>query len=148
MKECFECETTKDLHEHHVVPKSRGGTKTVTLCYQCHMKAHGKDGKGLNHSKLTREGLKKAKHQGVKLGASNPKVRAGVVAQTQRTIEKYETILEECLKNSELTYRGKPSMRKIAKWLTDKGIETPRGKKVWNHKQVSQILNSIKKEEK
>ena len=29
MKKCFECEATEDLQEHHVVPKSRGGTKTV-----------------------------------------------------------------------------------------------------------------------
>ena len=68
MKKCFECETTEDLQEHHVVPRSRGGTKTITLCHQCHMKAHGRDGKGLNHSRLVKEALVKAKARGVKLG--------------------------------------------------------------------------------
>ena len=91
-------------------------------------------------SKRTKDALAVAKARGVKLGASNPKVREGVVAQSQRTVAKYRAIIVACLHNPELTYRGKPSMNKIAKWLTDKGIETPRGKKVWNHKQVSQII--------
>ena len=68
MKKCFECETTEDLQEHHVVPKSRGGTKTVTLCYECHMKAHGRDSKGMYHSRLVKEALARAKVKGVKLG--------------------------------------------------------------------------------
>ncbi len=68
---CFECGATEDLQQHHVVPRSRGGTKTITLCTQCHAKAHGKDMKGLNHSRLTREGLAKAKKRGVKLGNPN-----------------------------------------------------------------------------
>ncbi len=148
MKKCFECEAIEDLHEHHVVPRSNGGTKTITLCHQCHMKAHGRDGKGLNHSRLTREGLKKAKQQGVKLGTSNPKVRDAITAQTQRTVEKYKTIFEECLKNPALSYREKSSMNKIAKWLTEQRIQTPRGKTIWSAQQVKQILNSIKKEER
>ena len=69
--ECFECATTEDLQQHHVVPRSRGGTKTITLCTQCHGKAHGKDMKGLNHSRLTREGIAKAKKRGIKLGNPN-----------------------------------------------------------------------------
>ena len=69
--ECFECATTEDLQQHHVVPRSRGGTKTITLCTQCHAKAHGKDMKGLNHSRLTREGIAKAKKRGIKLGNPN-----------------------------------------------------------------------------
>ena len=91
-------------------------------------------------SKRTKDALAVARDRGVKLGASNPKVREGVVAQSQRTVAKYRAIITECLHNPELTYRGKPSMNKIARWLTDRGIETPRGKKVWGHKQVSQII--------
>ena len=61
---CFECEIIEDLQQHHVVPKSRGGTKTVTLCHSCHMKAHGRDSKGLNHSRLAREGQQRKKETG------------------------------------------------------------------------------------
>jgi hypothetical protein len=39
MKTCFECgrEATEN---HHVIPKSLGGTKTIPLCTICHMKVH------------------------------------------------------------------------------------------------------------
>jgi hypothetical protein len=39
---CFECGNPAHC-EHHVVPKSLGGTKTVPLCVVCHGKVHGKD---------------------------------------------------------------------------------------------------------
>ena len=148
MKKCFECETTKDLHEHHVVPRSRGGTKTVTLCYQCHMKAHGRDGKGLEHNRLTKQGLKVAKERGVKLGGANPIIRQAVEKQSLKTIKKYKPIFEDCLKNPALTYRGKTSLNAIARYLTEQGVETPRGKLVWSSQQVKQIFNLIKKEKK
>jgi hypothetical protein len=40
---CFECGDPSE-HDHHVVPVSRGGTKTVPLCVGCHAKAHHTDG--------------------------------------------------------------------------------------------------------
>ncbi len=66
MKKCFECNCPNDLHEHHVVPKSLGGTKTIPLCVICHGKVHGKD--FLNMRRLSLIGLKKAKKSGIKLG--------------------------------------------------------------------------------
>lgn len=36
---CFECGNPAD-HEHHVIPKSKGGTKTVSLCRECHSLVH------------------------------------------------------------------------------------------------------------
>lgn len=43
IKRCFECGHPAS-HEHHVIPRSLGGTKTVPLCSFCHPKAHGKHG--------------------------------------------------------------------------------------------------------
>jgi hypothetical protein len=63
---CFECGIDGEIHNHHVVPKSKGGTKTVPLCIICHGKIHGRD--FLNHKQLTRQGLANAKKRGVKLG--------------------------------------------------------------------------------
>lgn len=43
---CFECGVSgqdKELHQHHVVPRSRGGNKTLPLCHSCHDKAHHTD---------------------------------------------------------------------------------------------------------
>jgi hypothetical protein len=39
MKICFECGNIA-TENHHIVPKSLGGTKTVPLCSTCHMKVH------------------------------------------------------------------------------------------------------------
>lgn len=40
---CFECGESENIHNHHIVPKSMGGTKTIPLCNACHGRAHGKD---------------------------------------------------------------------------------------------------------
>ena len=60
---CFECGTDNDLHAHHVVPKSRGGKKTVLLCDVCHSKAHHRD-KNMNTSTLTKIGIMKRRELG------------------------------------------------------------------------------------
>ena len=39
---CFECGSTEHIHQHHIIPKSLGGTKTIPLCNDCHGLAHGK----------------------------------------------------------------------------------------------------------
>ena len=38
---CFECGSDENIHNHHVVPKIKGGTKTIPLCQLCHTKVHG-----------------------------------------------------------------------------------------------------------
>jgi hypothetical protein len=63
---CFECEAVGDCHKHHVVPRIRGGTKTVLLCESCHGKVHGRD--MMNHRSLTKSGLEEARRQGKTLG--------------------------------------------------------------------------------
>jgi hypothetical protein len=40
---CFECGATDNLHNHHVVPRSLGGTKTIPLCERCHGLVHSLD---------------------------------------------------------------------------------------------------------
>jgi hypothetical protein len=41
--QCFECGTAENLHHHHVVPRSLGGTKTIPLCGLCHGLVHSRD---------------------------------------------------------------------------------------------------------
>lgn len=40
---CFECDSTENIHNHHIIPKILGGTKTIPLCVLCHGKVHDKD---------------------------------------------------------------------------------------------------------
>jgi len=60
---CFECGGQAEFN-HHVVPKSKGGTKTVKLCAKCHGDAHYS---GMSRSSLTRDALKmkKIRHERV-----------------------------------------------------------------------------------
>lgn len=41
MYNCFECNSTVNIHHHHVIPQVKGGTKTIPLCQECHGKVHG-----------------------------------------------------------------------------------------------------------
>jgi hypothetical protein len=54
---CFECGSNDELHFHHVIPKSRGGTRTVPLCLDCHAKAHNKK---MASGKLISEGMRRS----------------------------------------------------------------------------------------
>lgn len=65
---CFECGSIAE-HDHHVVPRSRGGIKTVPLCGPCHARVHGlADEWGANHGALTRDGLATKRARGGRSG--------------------------------------------------------------------------------
>ena len=57
---------TKDIHVHHIVPKSRGGSdkkeNLINVCLDCHSKIHDVSFKG--EKGLIKEGHKKAKIKG------------------------------------------------------------------------------------
>lgn len=60
---CFECGyTLGEKQDHHVIPRSLGGTKTIPLCLECHGKSHYR--KKFASSFLIKEGLQKAKLKG------------------------------------------------------------------------------------
>ena len=75
---CCVCGKKEDLHHHHIIPIVETNerrniyddeTKIMTLCYEHHNWIHDrKYRKGINHSKLTKLGLEKARKKGVQLG--------------------------------------------------------------------------------
>jgi transposase-like protein len=65
-KICFECGGNEHIHQHHIIPKSLGGTKTIPLCETCHGKVHQKDLVKFNN--LAKEGIKRYVANGGKLG--------------------------------------------------------------------------------
>ena len=67
---CFECGATDNLHEHHVVPRSLGGTKTIPLCGDCHGKVHGRN--AMHMSRLTATALAHKAAQGEYCGGQVP----------------------------------------------------------------------------
>jgi len=149
MKKCFECETTEDLQEHHVVPRSKGGTKTVALCYQCHRKAHGSDGKGIHFSQLMKDIWAAKRARGEKIG--NPesldraKAREANIArghQSAMTLgAEIERVKGELISVSK---SGKATLTTIAEELNEQDITTPRGRK-WTNKSVCKMLKRYNK---
>lgn len=66
--ECFECGAPATC-EHHVIPRSRGGTKTVPLCGGCHGLAHGLSRETWQDTaRLTSEALAKKRARGERIG--------------------------------------------------------------------------------
>lgn len=62
--ECFECGSPKE-HDHHVIPRSRGGKKTIPLCVPCHNRVHEAQ---MGSAALVKEGIRKARENGVDWG--------------------------------------------------------------------------------
>lgn len=68
---CAACGSEDDLQYHHLVPVSLGGENSpsniIVLCAACHQKWH-KQGGRTNHNYLVKDGIAKAKANGVKMG--------------------------------------------------------------------------------
>jgi hypothetical protein len=72
---CCVCGVTEDLQQHHIVPVIISGNsrkkndETITVCSQHHKIIHGvKSSKQDYHNHLVKEGLQKARKNGVILG--------------------------------------------------------------------------------
>lgn len=91
-EKCCNCGNTNDLEYHHIIPLSLGGNNNLSnyccLCYKCHSLLHFSKERGINHSKLTKIGLEKAKKSGKKLG-----LKKGTKLTTQKSIVTKEKIL-------------------------------------------------------
>lgn len=64
---CWECGSDGPLHNHHPVPRSRGGTRTIPLCESCHGKAHHRD-RAMSTSALTRAAMRAKRARGERTG--------------------------------------------------------------------------------
>ena len=84
-KECFECGGTEHIHQHHIIPKSLGGTKTIPLCNYCHGKAHNKI-KGIHANPIEWKRL-------VNLGREKFIQNGGKLGRPTETSENVETFL-------------------------------------------------------
>lgn len=93
--------------------------------------------------KRVKESLAQAKKRGTKLGTHIPQVKEACrEANIKRGNKSFEAILPHIQDAQE---QGFTSTRKIATFLNDKGITTPRGKS-WTSKQISRILIKMKEQ--
>jgi hypothetical protein len=103
---CFECGTIGPVDFHHVVPKSKGGTKIIPLCLSCHSKVHGEH--MLNIRKLAKESrnkkIKESKENGI---PHNFGRKEGSVETVDKLLSKPKNIkIVNLLKESNLTVRS------------------------------------------
>jgi hypothetical protein len=140
---CFECGSNDQIHNHHVVPKIRGGTKTIPLCVICHGKVHNID--FTNHKILTKQGLKKAKERGVKLG-SPQNLTDETRIKGRKTIQHNAKNCENWKLAKEFIEINKPKNKKInltemSNLLNENNFRTRRGCK-FNPATVKRLLKS------
>jgi Recombinase len=137
---CFECNQPAD-HNHHVVPRVLGGSKTVPLCETCHGKVHQLT--FTNHRRLVREGLAKAKARGVKLGQQNRAIlmRMARLAGERHRLEA-DTFVRSMLPALRDYQQQGLSLRAIAEDLNKKGTSTRQGGK-WTATQLCRMLKYV-----
>lgn len=127
---CFEC-GCKAQHEHHVVPRSKGGTKTIPLCVTCHSAVHSVD---LSVPALTRAALSKKKARGELIGTAPLGTR---VASNGVDLEADPTEAETLELVRELRTSG-ASIRTIAAELDARGVPA-RGAR-WHPTTVARLI--------
>ncbi len=118
---CFECGAPAD-HEHHVVPRSLGGTRTVPLCAICHGKAHGRERGFRNTPELTRAALaaKRSRGEATSHAPYGYRSEDGVLVKDDA-----EQAVIACVR--ELREEGL-TLRAITLQLKAKGVVSRRGK--------------------
>lgn len=129
MGNCFEC-ARPAVHQHHVVPRSVGGTKTIPLCEACHSKAHGKK---IAHPELTRAAMQRMKAQN-KLTGQVPHGWSSI----NGTLVPNEAERRAIARAVEWRNVG-VTLREIAEGLYDEGYRNRRGVK-FNPSSIRRLL--------
>jgi len=87
---CFECNSPAQ-QAHHIVPASRGGTRTIPLCESCHEKAHDRSVTFKDHGARVKKGIDLARKKGVKIGRPRRRVNS---KKLKEVLDKGLTITE------------------------------------------------------
>ena len=125
-KDCFECGDPAQ-HEHHVVPRVRGGTKTIPLCLKCHEKCHDKK---MAHPDLIKAGLRRARERGVDMNKGH-----------RRQARKYQKYLDEMKPRMEL-FEGFSSTE-VALEFARRRLKTAKGNHSWTSSIIRKMRNKI-----
>ena len=140
LQTCFECGGLAEAL-HHVVPVSRGGTKTVSLCGLCHGKAHHCD-RNMTTSALTRVALQKKRERNEMIGQVPYGWRL-VGGKKLEPVEGEQNVLRMII---ELRSKGW-TLRRITERLNSSAIPTKKGKAKWNVSTIQGICKRNLKEE-
>lgn len=140
--QCFECEIIGvPIHQHHVVPRSRGGTKTIPLCEPCHSKAHHRN-KNMNTSSLVKQAIHRLKKEGRTFG--NPNINRDFKEKAMATRKKNAKDFAAKVKVviDDLLSQGYKTNKDITEQLNLVGLKTRKGNK-WKEQNVYRIRKYI-----
>ena len=118
---CFECESTEEIHLHHVVPRSLGGTRTIPLCGRCHSLVHSKDLTriGTLTSKAMKRKMRRAEYVGGRVPYGFRNVNGRLVVDAEE--------LDIVRQARELRSRGL-TLRAVAAKLAERGLLSRTGR--------------------
>ncbi len=132
---CFECGDMTTFN-HHVVPRSVGGKKTIKLCIKCHAKVHNINN-CMDISQLTKNALLKKKKNKERISGKIPygyDLAANGINLKNNLKE--QKIIADIIK---MKFAG-ISFPKIAKLLTQNHVKTKTGQYIWNQSTVRSIF--------
>ena len=120
---CFECGDNAE-HQHHVVPRSLGGTKTVPLCAACHATIHDT---GITTSDLTARVMREKAARGEYTGGPVPYGHRVADDGVRLELDEYEQKVIAAIHE----YRAEGlSLRRIADELALDGFRSRTGRRV------------------
>ena len=133
---CFECDALA-AHHHHVVPRSRGGTRTVPLCETCHALAHGLgDATWTDHARLTQRALAEKKKKGERIGRVPYGFQLAEDGVRLERCESEQIVIAAC---QELSAKGW-SLAAIGEEMESRGLTPREGR--WHAVKIWRILRS------
>jgi hypothetical protein len=118
---CYECGAPKE-EMHHIIPRSKGGKKTIPLCIDCHGKAHDISNRRL-FLDAAKEGRKKFVENGGKLGR-----KTGSIKDNDKMFLEHDDIVKSILignsirKTMALTNKSSGTVQKVKKIMENKNI--------------------------
>ena len=152
-KKCWECGSMNvALHNHHPVPRSRGGKRTIPLCEKCHAHAHHRK-KRMNTSALVKEAYQRKKREALETGIpmkpwGNPemvsKVQPMGQAVRRENARKYSAAI--CGMLSEIDPDDKLTLEAKAEALNAIGSTSRRGR-TWNKHSLHRVIAYNRREQ-
>lgn len=145
-KKCNYCEETEGLEHHHIIPRSLGGTddqcNLLLVCGKHHGILHDMERKS-NISELTKEGIRKARAKGKRIGGFTKEAHLRAIANATKTNKDHADEFALSLSGTILSMRGNgKSLKVIADFLNSNNIETDRGG-LWYATTVSNLIKRL-----
>ena len=123
---CVACGTPNNLNQHHLVPRSLGGSEEesnlITLCGLCHAKAHRVQA-DWRHSELIRKAMRHKQSQGEYIGGGAP---YGFELLDGELIE--DSYEHDVIRQAKELRDSGLSLAAVAKELDRRGIQARNGK--------------------